>query len=60
MSPLKKILLAAIIGLALAEVAIGGMADILSTRIFGISPMHGWVDGSILMVLALIVSINMK
>ena len=52
--------LLAIVLVALSEVAIGGFSDIIGKRLFGISPMHGWVDGAILMVLALVVAIAMK
>ena len=60
MSTLKFWLLTAIVLFALAEVAIGGMADIIGRRVFGISSTHGWVDGAILMILALVVSISLK
>lgn len=60
MSPLKFYLLAAIVAFALLEVAVGGWADIIGRRILGISSTHGWVDGAILMVLALIVAIALK
>lgn len=60
MSTLKFWILLAIVLVALSEVAIGGFSDMIGTRIFGISSMHGWVDGAILMVLALVVAIAMK
>jgi hypothetical protein len=60
MTPLKFWLLMAIVSFALVEVAVGGWADIIGRRIFGISSTHGWVDGAILMTLALVVSISMK
>ena len=60
MSPLKFWILVAIVSFALAEVAIGGWADIIGRRVLGISSTHGWVDGAILMTLALVVSISMK
>lgn len=60
MSTLKFWLLLIIVGFALAEVAVGGLSDIIGTRVLGISSMHGWVDGAILMALALVVSISMK
>ena len=60
MSPLKFWLLVAIVSVALLEVAVGGWADIIGRRILGISSTHGWVDGAILMTLALVVSISMK
>lgn len=60
MSKLKFWLLAIIVFIALMEVAVGGMSDIIGSRIFGISSTHGWVDGAILIGLALVVSISMK
>jgi hypothetical protein len=60
MSPLKFWLLAIIVLIALAEVGIGGLSDMIGTRIFGISSTHGWVDGAILIGLALVISISMK
>jgi hypothetical protein len=60
MSTLKFWLLAAIVAFALLEVAVGGWSDIIGRRILGISSTHGWVDGAILMVLALVVAISMK
>lgn len=60
MSKLKFWVLTAIILIALSEVFIGGLSDIIGTRVFGISSMHGWVDGAILMGLALVVSLSMK
>ena len=52
--------MAIIVFIALMEVAVGGMSDIIGSRIFGISSTHGWVDGAILIGLALVVSISMK
>ena len=60
MSKLKFWLLILILLFALAEVAIGGFSDIIGSRVLGISSMHGWVDGAILVGVALVVSISMK
>lgn len=60
MSSLKFWLLTAIVVVALLEVAVGGWSDIIGTRVLGISSTHGWVDGAILMGLALVISISMK
>lgn len=60
MSKLKFWILVVIILVALSEVAIGGLSDMIGTRLLGISPMHGWVDGAILMILALVVAVAMK
>lgn len=60
MSTLKFWLLTAVVLLALFEVAVGGISDMIGSRLFGISPTHGWVDGAILIGLALVISISMK
>ena len=60
MSKLKFWLLTIILFIALSEVAVGGLSDMIGTRIFGISSTHGWVDGAILIGLALVISISMK
>jgi len=60
MSKLKFWLLTIILLIALSEVAVGGLSDMIGTRIFGISSTHGWVDGAILIGLALVISISMK
>ena len=60
MSRLKFWLLAIIILMALTKTGIGGLSDMIGTRIFGISSTHGWVDGAILIGLALVISISMK
>jgi len=60
MSKLKFWLLTIILLIVLSEVAVGGLSDMIGTRIFGISSTHGWVDGAILIGLALVISISMK
>ena len=60
MSRIKFWLLTIILFIALSEVAVGGLSDMIGTRIFGISSTHGWVDGAILIGLALVISISMK
>ena len=60
MSKLKYWLLVIIVLVALSEVFIGGLSDMIGRRVFGISSTHGWVDGAILIGLALVVSLSMK
>ena len=61
MSTLKKWLLGIIVAIALLQTGLGGLADILGVRPFGvISAEHGWHDGLIMMLLAIVVAIAVK
>lgn len=60
MSQTKNILLGLVVGLALLETGIGGLGDMFRVRVFGISREHGWTDGMILMLLAIVIAIAMK
>jgi phosphotransferase system glucose/maltose/N-acetylglucosamine-specific IIC component len=58
MSTLKKWLLIIIVLIALVQTGAGGLVDMLQ---YGtITSQHGWTDGMILMLLAIVVAIAVK
>jgi hypothetical protein len=59
MSTFKKWLLLAIVLIALAHTFSGGVADLLGGQLV-ISSAHGWNEGLIYMLLAIVVAIAVK
>jgi hypothetical protein len=45
---------------ALLKTSVGGMLDLLGVRPFGITPTHAWADAIILLLFAILLSLNMK
>jgi hypothetical protein len=60
MSVLKNVLLTLLVVIALMKTGIGGLLDILGIRPFGMSPTHAWADAIILLLFAILLSLNMK
>jgi hypothetical protein len=58
MSTFKKWLLIVIVTIALLHTVSGGFADMFGSPFF--SPAHGWNEGLIYMLLALVVAIAVK
>jgi hypothetical protein len=60
MSSFKKWLLLLIVAIALFQTGMGGMADMFGVSLFNVSPQHGWTDGLIMMLLAIVVAIAVR
>ena len=60
MSQLKKWLLIIIVVIALIHTVGGGFADMFGGRLYPFTAAHGWNEGLIFMILALVVSIALK
>jgi hypothetical protein len=60
MSTLKNVLLVILVVVALLKTSVGGMLDLLGVRPFGITPTHAWADAIILLLFAILLSLNMK
>ena len=60
MSQLKKWLLIIIIVIALIHTIGGGFADMFGGRLYPFTAAHGWNEGLVYMILALVVSTSMK
>jgi hypothetical protein len=60
MSQLKKWLLIIIVVIALIHTVGGGFADMFGGRLYPFTASHGWNEGLIFMILALVVSIALK
>ena len=58
MSPFKKWLLIIIVVIALIHTIGGGFADMFGGKLF--TAAHGWNEGLIFMILALVVAIVLK
>jgi len=58
MSTFKKWILLVIVGIALLHTMGGGFSDMLGLSFF--SPAHGWNEGLIFMLLAVVVAIAVK
>jgi len=58
MTTFKKWLLLVIVGIALLHTVAGGFADMFGLSFF--SPAHGWNEGIIFMLLAVVVAIAVK
>ena len=60
MSTLKKLLLIIIVVIALIHTVGGGFADMFGGRLYPFTSAHGWNEGLIFMILALVVAVAMK
>jgi hypothetical protein len=60
MSTFKKWLLIIIVVIALIHTVGGGFADMFGGRLYPFTAAHGWNEGLIFMILALVVSIALK
>jgi hypothetical protein len=60
MSPFKKWLLIIIIVIALIHTVGGGFVDMFGPVLYPFSAAHGWNEGLIFMILALVVAIALK
>lgn len=60
MSQLKKWLLIIIVIIALIHTVGGGFADMFGGRLYPFTAQHGWNEGLVYMILALVVAIAMK
>ncbi len=60
MSTSKKWILILLVVIAMIQAGIGGMSDIIGSRIFGVSAEHGWHDAIIVMLVAVVVAIAVK
>jgi hypothetical protein len=60
MSTFKKWLLIIIVVIALIHTIGGGFADMFGGTLYPFSAAHGWNEGLIFMILALVVAVAMK
>ena len=60
MSAFKKWLLLFLVTIGTIQAGIGGLSDIIGSRIFGVSAEHGWHDAVIVMLLAIVVAIAVR
>jgi hypothetical protein len=60
MSTFKKWLLIIIVVIALIHTVGGGFADMFGGRLYPFTAAHGWNEGLIFMILALVISIALK
>jgi len=60
MSPFKKWLLSIIVVIALIHTIGGGFVDMFGGRLYPFTSAHGWNEGLIFMILALVVAIALK
>ncbi len=60
MSSLKNVLLTILVFVALMKTGMGGLLDMLGIRPYGLSPTHAWADAIIILMCAILLSLNMK
>lgn len=60
MSALKNVLLTILVVVALMKTGMGGLLDMLGIRPYGLTPTHAWADAIILLLFAILLSLNMK
>jgi hypothetical protein len=60
MSTFKKLLLTIIVVIALIHTIGGGFADMFGGRLYPFTAAHGWNEGLIFMILALVVAVAIK
>lgn len=60
MSSLKNVLLTILVFVALMKTGMGGLLDMLGIRPYGLSPTHAWADAIIILMFAILLSLNMK
>ena len=59
MTRTKKVLILALVVLAVLANASGGLQDLFGISVLGASKEHGWADGLFLMLAAILVSLTL-